>query len=146
MLQSNTITAQAQERDRYRALPAQQGMILNSLRFPGDGVDVIQLTLDWADPLESGRFEAAWHDAARRHPVLRTAFRLHDEDGMSQVVDPDATIDIRWRDLPPAPAAGPDEPFEAFLREDRREGFDVTCPPLARLTIVGRAGPGPPGA
>ena len=143
MPRSNTITSQAQERDRYRALPAQQGMILSSLRFPDDGVDVIQLTLDWADPLEPRPFEAAWHDAARRHPVLRTSFRLHDEHGMSQVVDPDATIDIRWRDLPPPPAAGRDEPFESFLRQDRRERFDVTRAPLARLTIVGRAGPGP---
>ncbi len=143
---SGTTTAEVRPRERYRALPAQQGMILNSLRFPDDGVDVVQLTLDWADPLEPQPFEAAWHDAARRHPVLRTAFRLHDEDGMSQVVDPDVTIDIRWRDLPPPPAAGPDQPFESFLREDRRERFDVTRPPLARLTIVRRVEAGPAGA
>jgi amino acid adenylation domain-containing protein len=146
MPRSSTITAEAQPGERYRALPAQQGMILNSLRFPDDGVDVVQLTLDWAGPIELRPFEAAWHDAARRHPVLRTAFCLPDEDGMSQVVHPDATIDIRRRDLPARPATGPDEPFESFLREDRRERFDVTRPPLARLTIVGRAAPGPAGA
>src|SRR5437764_10768235 len=28
-------------------LPAQQGMVLNYMRFPDDGVDVIQVTLDW---------------------------------------------------------------------------------------------------
>ena len=133
--------AGARQREQYRALPAQQGMILNSLRFPGDGVDVVQVTLDWAEPLERQPFEAAWRDAAGRHPVLRTAFRLHDEAGLVQVVDPDATIDIRWRDLPP-PASGRDEPFESFLLEDRRERFDVTRPPLARLTIVRRAEPG----
>jgi len=144
--QSNTITAGAQPSERYRALPAQQGMILNSLRFPDDGVDVLQLTLDWAGPLEREAFEAAWRDAARRHPILRTAFRLDDEDGMSQVVDPEAAIDIRWRDLPPPPATGPDEPFESFLREDRRERFDVTRAPPVRLTIVRRARPVPPGA
>jgi amino acid adenylation domain-containing protein len=143
---SGTSVAEAPQRDEYRALPAQHGMILNSLRYPDDGVDVVQVTLDWADPLERRPFEAAWHEAARRHPVLRTAFRLHDgdgmaEDGMVQMVDPDATIDIRWRDLPPPPATGPDQPFEAFLLADRRERFEVTRAPLARLTIVRRVEP-----
>jgi amino acid adenylation domain-containing protein len=143
---SGTTTAQAWQRDEYRALPAQQGMILNSLRFPEDGVDVVQVTLDWAEPLERRPFEATWHDAARRYPVLRTAFRLHDEGGMVQVVDPDATIDIRWRDLPPPPAAGTDQAFESFLLDDRRERFEVTRAPLARLTIVRRVEPGAPDA
>ncbi len=75
-------------------------MILNYMRFPDDGVDVIQVTLDWIAPLEREPFEAAWHLVARRHQILRTAFRLDDRDGMVQVVDPGASIDIRWHDLP----------------------------------------------
>jgi len=114
-------------------------MILSYMRFPDDGVDVIQVTLDWACPLEREPFEAAWHALARRHPVLRTAFRL-DQDGMVQVVDPDASIDIRWHDLPRRPATGPDHPFESFLHQDRRERFDLTGRPPVRLTIVRRAG------
>jgi Condensation domain len=120
------------------ALPAQRGMILNYLRFPDDGVDVIQVTLDWTSPLEREPFEAAWHLVARRHEVLRTAFRLDDGAGFVQVIDPDASIDIRWRDLPPPPASGPDHPFESFLRADRRERFDPTHRPPVRLTIVRR--------
>jgi amino acid adenylation domain-containing protein len=115
-------------------------MILNSMRFPDDGVDIIQATLDWADPLEREPFEAAWRAVARRHAVLRTAFRLDGRDGLVQVVDPDASIDIRWRDLPQPPSSGPDHPFESFLRADRREQFDLTGGPLVRLTIVRRAG------
>ncbi len=111
------------------------------MRFPDDGVDVIQVTLDWTGPLERGPFEAAWHGAARRHPILRTAFRLDDADGLIQVVDPDASIDIRWRDLPPPPASGPDHPFESFLRADRRERFNLNHGPLVRLTILRRVAP-----
>jgi amino acid adenylation domain-containing protein len=116
-------------------------MILNYMRFPDDGVDVLQVTLDWTAPLERESFEAAWRGAALRHPVLRTAFRLDDGDGMVQVVDADASIDIRWRDLPPAPASGPDDPFESFLKADRRERFDLATAPLVRLTILRRVGP-----
>ena len=76
-------------------------MILNYMRFPDDGVDVIQVALDWESPLERESFKAAWHLVARRHEILRTAFRLDDRAGFIQVIDPDASLDIRWRDLPP---------------------------------------------
>ena len=138
---SGPTMAEARHGDEYRALPAQQGMILNSLCFPDDGVDVIQVTLDWAAPLERQPFEAAWREAARRHPVLRTAFRLDDTDGMVQVVNPGGSIDIRWHDLPLSPASGPDYPFESFLRADRRDPFELTRGPLVRLTIVRRVAP-----
>ncbi|HEX9033656.1 MAG TPA: amino acid adenylation domain-containing protein, partial [Streptosporangiaceae bacterium] len=127
-------------------LPAQQGMILNYLRFPDDGIDIIQVTLDWKDPLEPEPFEAAWQIVVRRHPILRTVFRLDDENGLVQIADPDGSIDIRWRDLPPPPVSGPDHPFESFLRADRRERFDLSRGPVVRLTIVRRAGPSGEGA
>jgi hypothetical protein len=115
-------------------------MILNYMRFPDDGVDVLQVTLDWTRPLERDPFEAAWRLVARRHEVLRTTFHLDDAAGFVQVIDPDASIDIRWRDLAQPPASGPDHPFESFLRVDRRERFDPTARPPVRLTIVRRAG------
>jgi amino acid adenylation domain-containing protein len=113
-------------------------MILSTLRYPLDGVDVLQVTLDWADPLEPEPFEAAWREVVRRNPVLRTAFQLHEEHGLVQVVDPAASIDIRWRQLPAAPPSGPDEAFESFLLADRREPFDVRRPPLVRLSVLRR--------
>ncbi len=122
-------------------LPAQRGMILNYMRFPDDGVDIIQCTLDWAGPLERQPFEAAWHTVVRRHSILRTTFHLGDGDGLIQVVDPDASIDIRWLDLPEPPAGGPDHPFESFLLADRRERLDLTRGPVVRLTVLGRGGP-----
>jgi hypothetical protein len=117
-------------------------MILNYMRFPDDGVDVLQMTLDWAHPLEREPFEAAWHLVARRHEALRTVFRLDERDGLVQGPDPAGPIDIRWRDLPQPPAIGPDHPFDSFLRADRRERFDLTRRPPVRLTILRRAGPG----
>ncbi len=119
-------------------LPAQHGMILNYLRFPDDGVDVIQCTLDWVVPLEREPFEAAWRAVVRRHSILRTAFRFDDGDGLVQVVDPDPAVDIRWLELPQPSSGEPDHPFESFLRADRRERFDVTNGPLIRLTVVRR--------
>jgi len=111
-------------------------MILNYLRFPGDGIDVIQATLDWDTPLEPEPFEAAWQLVARRHGIMRTTFRVDERDGLVQVADPYASFDVRRRDLPWPPASGPDHAFESFLRKDRREPFEPTKRPPVRLTIV----------
>ena len=119
-------------------LPAQHGMILNYLRFPDDGVDILQCTLDWVVPLERKSFEAAWRTIVRRHAILRTSFRFNDADGLIQVADTHASIGIRWLELPPPPANGPDQPFESFLLADRRERFDVTKGPPVRLTAIRR--------
>lgn len=119
-------------------LPAQRGMILNYMRFPDDGVDIVQITFDWTQPLEREPFEAAWQLVAQRNPVLRTTFRLDEGNGLVQVTHPDASIDIRWRDLQAPPASGPDIPFESFLLADRRERFDLTRRPPVRVTIVRR--------
>ncbi|HST50124.1 amino acid adenylation domain-containing protein [Jatrophihabitans sp.] len=134
--------AVVQSPDRYPALPTQQGMILNSLRCCSDGVDVLQITLDWAEPVRAEPFEAAWQEAVRRNPVLRTGFELDPDHGLVQVVHPAAALDIRWLELPPAPATGADAEFDAFLRADRRVPFDPARPPLARLSVLRRPEPG----
>ena len=123
------------------ALPAQLGILMDYLRFPDDGLYLTQVTLDWTEPLELAPFEAAWHLVVQRNPVLRTLFLLDDTDGLVQVTDPDISIGIRWRDLPPPPSSGRDEPFESFLITDRRERFDLTTEPAIRLTIVRRLAP-----
>ena len=123
------------------ALPAQLGIIMDYLRFPDDGLYLVQVTLDWTEPLEREPFEKAWHLVVQRNPILRTLFRLDDTDGLVQVTDPDISIGIRWRDLPPPPVSERDEPFESFLIADRRERFDLTREPAIRLTIVRRLAP-----
>ena len=60
--------------DRYRLLSAQEGLVYNNLRGPGVGVDVIQVTVEWPEPLDRTGWEEAWRRAIARHPALRTAF------------------------------------------------------------------------
>ncbi|MBV9822619.1 MAG: amino acid adenylation domain-containing protein, partial [Actinobacteria bacterium] len=125
----------------YPVLPTQHGMVLNSLRCCADGVDVLQITLDWPEPLRAEPFEAAWQEVMRRNPVLRTGFELHSDYGLVQAPDPAAALDIAWHQLPAPPATGEDAAFEEFLRADRRRPFDVTRPPLIRLSVLRRPHP-----
>jgi len=119
--------------ERYPALPVQYGMVVNNLRYPDDGVDVLQITLDWTAPLRRPALEQAWQDVVSANPVLRTGFESDGVHGLIQVVGPDAGTDVRWREL----AGTTDEEFERFLRADRRERFEPSRPPLIRLTALG---------
>ena len=124
--------------DRYRVLPAQSGMIMNSLRSPRDGIDLIQVTLDWGARVRREPFEAAWRAAVRRHPILRTTFHLDAAEGLVQAVEPEAGLDIRWRDDASTDAGYLSPDYLDALRDDRREGFDATGPPMVRLTVLDR--------
>ncbi|HEX4726835.1 MAG TPA: condensation domain-containing protein, partial [Jatrophihabitans sp.] len=122
--------------ERYRALPVQCGMVVNNLRYPDDGVDVLQITLDWTEPVRRSALEQAWQDLVSANPVLRTGFESDEQHGLVQVVGPDTGTDVRWQQL----NQDTDEEFEWFLRADRRERFAPSRPPLIRLTLVSRPG------
>jgi amino acid adenylation domain-containing protein len=113
--------------DRYPALALQRGMVLGTLRRPAGGVDILQVTIDWGEPLDRAAFTATWRAAVARHPALRTSFLMHGDDGLVQVVAPAVEPDLRWR------AARPED----FLAADRFEPFDVGRAPLFRVTVLG---------
>ncbi len=112
---------------RYPALALQRGMVLGTMRRPGGGVDIQQVTIDWDQPLDRAAFTRIWRDAIARHPVLRTSFQVAGEDGLVQVVAPAAEPDLRWL------AEAPDN----FLRTDRFEPCDPGRAPLLRVTVLG---------
>ena len=87
--------------ERYQALPVQYGMVVNNLRYPDDGVDVLQITLDWAAPLQPQALEAGLAGRGAANPVLRTGFESDDVHGLVQVVGPARAA----ADLPLARAA-----------------------------------------
>ncbi|MDG4765161.1 amino acid adenylation domain-containing protein [Solwaraspora sp. WMMD406] len=116
---------------RYGATPLQRGLIVNSLRDRDAGIDIIQVLLTWPTTLNRAAFEASWHAATARHEVLRTGFRWHPSDGLMQVVEPAATIGIRWRDDWRA-----DDDLDGLLRADRSAAFDPDQAPMARITVL----------
>ncbi|SCL14465.1 amino acid adenylation domain-containing protein [Micromonospora nigra] len=111
---------------RYPALAVQRGMVLQTLRQPGAGVDVQQVTIRWDGPPDRDALTAAWQAATDRHAVLRTAFEVDGDHGVVQVVPSTVAADLRWRD----------SPVDDFLPIDRYEPFDVGRAPLLRVTTL----------
>ncbi len=86
-------------------------------------------------PVEPNRFIAAWREVFLRHPILRTAFRENECGESAQQILPDALPDFRVEDWRGFPDAEQHDRLEAFLKTDRARGFDLSKPPLTRLTL-----------
>ncbi|GLW90659.1 hypothetical protein Aglo03_14750 [Actinokineospora globicatena] len=109
--------------------PLQQGLLFHA-NYDADAVDFysVQLVVALDGPVEVTRLRAAATALVARHPVLRTAFS--DETSTpAQVVLAEVTPDVSVLDLDVAA-------FDEFLEADRRARFDLTRPPLVRLTLV----------
>ena len=113
----------------------QQGMLYQSLRAPGSGVDIEQKVMSLPETLDSTVFRAAWQALARRHDVLRTSFEWSGGAEATQIVHPNVEVPFIEEDLRGLPATGQQEHIDTWLRDDRRRGFELNAAPLFRVTV-----------
>lgn len=79
-------------------------------------------------------FAEAWRELIRRHAILRSAFVTHGRGW--QVVFRHVGVDVNscdWREMP---AEGQLNEIAEFLAQDRRKGFDISRPPMMRVTVL----------
>ncbi|WP_250516572.1 non-ribosomal peptide synthetase [Caballeronia sp. INDeC2] len=118
--------------DIYPLSPMQQGILFHSLFAPEQSTYVNQLAATLIAP-DVDRLRAAFEAAVPRHDILRTGF-TPDEAAPMQIVHRQARMPfdvLDWRDRNDALAA-----FETWLAEDRARGFELTAPPLMRVTLI----------
>lgn len=119
----------------YPLSPMQQGMVFHTLYAPQSGVYFVQTTFTIQGPLDGFIFEKAWQRGLARHSILRTSFVWQGLDRMLQVVHKDLKVPVEvldWRDIPPAEQQ---DQLDSLLISERSRGFDLSVPPLLRLTI-----------
>jgi amino acid adenylation domain-containing protein len=120
--------------ERWPALGLQQGMLFNSRYEPGSGVDIIQVVVDWPEPLDTEAMTNAWQAVTARHSALRTSFTwLHGQPAV-QLVHPDVAMPVTvhdWMD-----GIIDSDRIENFLLGDRAKEFDLAVAPLARVALI----------
>lgn len=119
----------------YPLTATQQGMLFHALSDPATTAYVEQVSrrLPRTDPT---LFARAWEHVAAHYDALRTGFHWEAIDRPVQivrntVVPVPAVLD--WRTLP---VAQRDTLLRERLRRDRSQGFDLTRPPLMRLSLI----------
>ncbi len=122
--------------DLYPATPMQAGMLYHDqLSGESGGVYLCQTVVMLAGSPDIARLRRAWETVVQRHAVLRTQFVADSEGGLVQMVRSSVSLpwsEADWSGLTEAEQAAASE---AWCREDRARGFDVTAAPLMRIGI-----------
>ncbi len=120
----------------YPLASLQAGMLVNYLRAPHSGVDVVHLVTELHEAVDVVALHDAWMRVSDRHDALRTAFRWDgvaepQQDVHDSALPPFVVLD--WSD---ADAGTIDERYRAFLAADRTLAFDLSVAPLQRITLM----------
>lgn len=122
--------------DYYPLSPMQQGMLFHSLSAPASGMYHEQVSVSLHGQLDASAFSRAWEQVVQRHAALRTSFFWEDLDEPVQVVHRNVPLSWDrhdWRGLSRDEQA---ERFAAYLQVDRKRPFDLSHPPVMRLTLI----------
>jgi hypothetical protein len=98
--------------------------------FLEQGITTLQGVLNVA------AFERAWKEVINKHQALRTSFSWKEVGKPIQLVHRCVElpfVQLDWREIPTGELS---ERLSAFLQADRRQGFELTVPPLMRLTLI----------
>jgi acyl carrier protein len=120
----------------YPLSPVQQAFLLHRLRAGQSELGFLQAGFVLQGQLDISAFKRAWQEAMDRHPVLRTSFYWEDLDKPLQVVFGHVGLPWEEQDWRPLPPLEQEERLKSLLQRDRERGFDLSEPPLIRLTLV----------
>jgi amino acid adenylation domain-containing protein len=114
----------------------QQGILFHTLYASEPGVYCVQWSCTLHGNLHVPAFKCAWQHVMGRHPVLRTVFSWELRDEPFQIVY--RHVDLPWsqHDWRGRSEGEQKRQFEAFLGEDRAQGFALSQAPLMRLTLI----------
>lgn len=126
--------------DSYPLSPMQHGMLFHGLSEPHSGVDVEQVVCTLAEELDATGLRRAWERVVERHAVLRTGFAWTGHQPR-QYVHRRVRLQMDEKDWSGLPENDRRVRLDAFLRAERRRGFELSLPPLMRLALfrVGEA-------
>src|SRR5690348_1283306 len=121
--------------DSYPLAPIQQGMLFHWLRDRHSGTDVEQIVAELHEPIDQARLERSWQRALDSFGTLRSAFAWEGLSSPMQFITPAATLPFTFADLRALSEQARVERLAQHLRDDRREGFDLSAAPAMRVTL-----------
>ncbi|HEU0077210.1 MAG TPA: condensation domain-containing protein, partial [Longimicrobiaceae bacterium] len=121
--------------DVYPLVPMQEGMLFHALSSPESGAYLGQFGFVLEGDLDSEALERAWQGGVARHEALRAGFVWEELRRPLQVVRRMVEVPFRREDWRGLGEAERQARMQAYLREDRLQGFDLTWAPLMRLAL-----------
>ncbi|HYX15543.1 MAG TPA: amino acid adenylation domain-containing protein [Nostoc sp.] len=122
--------------DFYPLSPMQQGILFHSLAAPKSGIYFEQFSLTLQGKLNISEFHRAWEYVVERHSILRTCFVWEGLKEPVQIVHREVTLPWQEYDWQHLSSEEQQQKLELLWQSDRSRGFELTQPPLMRLTLV----------
>ena len=120
--------------DAYPLSPMQEGILFQSLLAPGSGSYIIQMSCRLSN-LDTAVFAQVWQQLIDRHSILRSAFVWKNVEKPLQVVGRQVGLPLEQQDWRGLSASVQEERFAAYLKADRKAGFNLMKAPVMRLAL-----------
>ncbi len=121
--------------DLYPLTPVQEGMLFHTLADPEAGHYVEQFVCRLRGELDLAALEESWHRLIARHPALRSSIHWSDFDECYQVVHREIDHPFDYQDWRGLTESAQDDRLTDYLKLDRQLGFELSRPPLSRISV-----------
>ncbi|HKH46952.1 MAG TPA: amino acid adenylation domain-containing protein, partial [Thermoanaerobaculia bacterium] len=121
--------------DIYPVSPPQHGLLFDVQLRSGAGLYIQQIGCELRGDLDPWALHSAWKRVVERHSILRTGFFWDRHERPLQVVRQRAAVPWSFCDLRQISVDAQQGEIFVYLDLDRHRGFDLSRPPLLRLTL-----------
>ena len=122
--------------DLYPLSPMQQGMLFHSLYNSESSVYCQKVGRWFHGELNVAAFQQAWQSVVDRHAVLRTTFHWENLEQPLQLVHRKVTLSWHEEDWRGLADGEQQQRLDSFIQRDQERAFDLTRPPLMRLSLI----------
>lgn len=126
--------------DIWPLSPLQAGIYFQARYAENAAVYILQNVIELRDSVDIAAMQWAYALVLERNPVLRSGFVADDLPHPVAFIAGDPSCRLRVVDLTGRDREQAVRDTERWIAEDRRESFDMTAPPLSRLTVIRRDG------
>ncbi len=122
--------------DIYPLSPLQEGLLFQNLYNPVSDNYFVQVYFTIHAKLDIFLFKKAWELIIDQYEILRTGFIFQEGGKPLQFVL--KTVLVKWEilDWSDVDDSNHDELLKSYLLNDRRHSFDLSVPPLIRLSLL----------
>ena len=120
----------------YPLSPLQKAMLFHTLSGSNPHALFVQWTCNLRGKVDLAAFKRAWQSLIERHAILSTAFEWEQLEDPVQVVYRRVELPIEHLDWAAATPEEQAQRFEVLVQADRWRGFDISHPPLMRLSLI----------
>ncbi|MEQ8190719.1 MAG: amino acid adenylation domain-containing protein, partial [Candidatus Eremiobacterota bacterium] len=119
----------------YGLSPLQEGLLFHAVASPDSDQYCTQTSWLYKGDLDINALKDAWNGIFSAHPIFRTAFVWEETDKPFQIVYRNASLPWYTIDVSEMAGEKQEEKIENIRLKIRREGFNLSRPPLAYLHL-----------